>query len=47
MVFVEDNLGGWLLLQTEFLTGFVPQLMAVSLDKRCLDAIHHYTTVIQ
>lgn len=47
MVVVEEYLGGRFLLQTMFLTSFVPQLMAVSLDKRCLNAIHHYTAFIR
>ena len=47
MIFIYDYSGGWGLLQSEFLTGFVPQLMAVGLDKRCLDAVHHDTTLIR
>ena len=33
VVVVEDDPGGEFLLQTEFLTGFIPELMAVCLNK--------------
>ena len=47
MILVEDDSGGEFLLQTESLTDFVPKLMAVCLDKRCLDAVHDDTAVLR
>ena len=47
MIFIDDYSDGGLLDESKFLTSFVPKLMAVCLDKRCLDAIHHYTAFIR
>ena len=41
MVFVEYNPGGRFLLEVEFLARFVHEFVAIRLDERSLDAVHH------
>ena len=47
MVFVEDDLGGRILLETEFLAGLVPKLVAVSQNLGSFDAVHHDTAIVR
>ena len=46
MVVVEYDLGRRFLAKTEFLTGLVPELVAVSKHLGSLDAIHHDNAVV-
>ena len=41
MVFVKYHLGGWLLTEAKFCASLVPKPVAVSLDKRRFNAVHH------
>ena len=38
---VQLDVQGRLLLETQFPAGLVPEAVAVGLDERCLDAVHH------
>ena len=45
-MFVYNYSHWWFLPKAEFPTCFIPELMAVGLDERSLDAIHHDAAVI-
>ena len=44
-MFINYYSHGGLLLQAQFLTGFIPELVAVCKDFRCFDAVHDDTAI--
>ena len=45
-MFIYDYSHGGLLDETQFLTGFVPELVAVCEDFRCLHAVHDDAAIV-